>query len=239
MTPFEANQLHTPYKMEDVAERLLRHVRERQPEGPYHLGGLCAGGLIAYEVANRLMAQGEQVGLLVLIEPQKPTLENGESNEFFRYELLRQRLNFHLQNLQQLQIEEASGYILARTRTLIQRLRRASWHSFYRLRLRMNDRKVRNLWDIQELAASTYRPRPYCGRVALFQAMNRPKGRDWDQRFTWKRLANNLEVYEVSGSHDSILLEPYVEAVAKKLNTCLETSRYEDPKRDQRQSNHC
>jgi thioesterase domain-containing protein len=40
------------------------------PEGPYHLGGHCNGGLIAFEMARRLKLLGHEVGLLALIHSQ-------------------------------------------------------------------------------------------------------------------------------------------------------------------------
>jgi thioesterase domain-containing protein len=43
-------------------------LRSIQPEGPYQLGGYCSGGLVAFEVAQELWAQGERVELLALLE---------------------------------------------------------------------------------------------------------------------------------------------------------------------------
>jgi len=39
-----------------------------QPDGAYQIGGFCEAGLIAYEIAQILMARGHQVKLLVLFE---------------------------------------------------------------------------------------------------------------------------------------------------------------------------
>jgi thioesterase domain-containing protein/acyl carrier protein len=55
-----------------VAERLFQEVRRVQPTGPYHLGGLSYGGLVAFETARRLVACGEQVGLLALFDANGP-----------------------------------------------------------------------------------------------------------------------------------------------------------------------
>ena len=43
------------------------------PRAPYRLGGYCNGGLVAFEIARRLVAAGEQVERLVLIAPVVPT----------------------------------------------------------------------------------------------------------------------------------------------------------------------
>ena len=218
LTRSEASQLPTPYRMEDIAARLVRHVRELRPEGPYYLGGLCGGGLMAYETASQLMAQGQQVALLALFEPYR----HGHSNRF-QLDLLAQRLRFHLENLQQLEIKQALPYIRKRARSLVARIRklaRDTIYDRYDKQPRMDDGRL-NPVEILYMAASSYRPRPYPGRVELFQATNRPRGRHWDHQFTWRELVATLEVHEIPGYHDTIFLEPHVETLAKKLIHCL------------------
>jgi len=53
---------------EEMAAHYVREMRSRQPQGPYYLIGHCAGGVLAYEVAQQLAAQGAPVGLLVLFD---------------------------------------------------------------------------------------------------------------------------------------------------------------------------
>ncbi|HET7291826.1 MAG TPA: AMP-binding protein [Vicinamibacteria bacterium] len=55
--------------VEALAELYLRAVSERQPHGPYRLGGFCMGGAVAYEMARRLESRGQSVALLALIDP--------------------------------------------------------------------------------------------------------------------------------------------------------------------------
>lgn len=47
-------------------------VQRRQPMGPYHLGGWSAGGVVAYEVAQQLMQEGETVSRLILLDSPCP-----------------------------------------------------------------------------------------------------------------------------------------------------------------------
>jgi thioesterase domain-containing protein len=51
-----------------VARRLVQALRAEQPRGPYRLGGWCRWGVMAYAAASQLMAQGEAVELLVLLD---------------------------------------------------------------------------------------------------------------------------------------------------------------------------
>jgi len=58
--------------LEAMARRHLDQVRAVQPQGPYLLGGYCNGALLAYEMAHQLLAEGQTVDLLLLIEPVAP-----------------------------------------------------------------------------------------------------------------------------------------------------------------------
>ncbi len=55
-------------RMTDIVEYYLEKVRSVQSHGPYVLGGLCAGGMIAFEIALRLQDLGEKVSSIVLID---------------------------------------------------------------------------------------------------------------------------------------------------------------------------
>jgi acyl-coenzyme A synthetase/AMP-(fatty) acid ligase/thioesterase domain-containing protein len=55
-----------------VAEYWLEGVREVQPQGPYFLAGHSSGALIAYEMARRLVNQGETIARLILIDALAP-----------------------------------------------------------------------------------------------------------------------------------------------------------------------
>ena len=54
----------------------VRLIQSRQPHGPYHLAGLCFGGVIAYEAARQLEEQGEKVALIALFDSRLPTRES-------------------------------------------------------------------------------------------------------------------------------------------------------------------
>ncbi len=54
--------------VEEMATEYIHKIREIQPHGPYLLGGLSLGGVIAYEVAQQLLAMGERTSFLGLFE---------------------------------------------------------------------------------------------------------------------------------------------------------------------------
>ncbi|SPL99593.1 unnamed protein product [[Actinomadura] parvosata subsp. kistnae] len=57
-----------PGSMRELAEDYLRRVRAVRPEGPYLLLGHSFGGLLAYEMAARLRADGQAVGLVASLD---------------------------------------------------------------------------------------------------------------------------------------------------------------------------
>ncbi|KAI4246250.1 MAG: hypothetical protein L6R42_009959, partial [Xanthoria sp. 1 TBL-2021] len=51
-----------------VSALYKNEVRRRQPYGPYYLGGWSAGGVVAYEVCLQLIAEGETIARLILLD---------------------------------------------------------------------------------------------------------------------------------------------------------------------------
>lgn len=58
--------------IEQMAERYLAALRRVQPHGPYLLAGRCNGATVAFEMAQRLRAAGEEVPLLVALDSDPP-----------------------------------------------------------------------------------------------------------------------------------------------------------------------
>jgi aspartate racemase len=227
-TLLEASQMLVPYRMEDIAACLAKQMRELQPDGPYYLGGICAGGLMAYATASRLLAQGQQVALLALFEPHTSYYDHYiEHSNGFRLGWLGQRVKFHLGNLQQLEVKEASAYmrdhIRERSRVLFSKLNRLLHKTLIDLRPSMHNGRLRNIRDILDLAYRAYRPQPFPGQVVLFQATHREPGGDWE-RWCWAGLATTLEIHEIPGYSNWIVrffLEPNVDILARRLSAYL------------------
>lgn len=60
------------FSIESMAEHYVKTLKSVQSQGPYYLGGLCAGGTIALEVARQLTAAGDRVALVVLFDSAAP-----------------------------------------------------------------------------------------------------------------------------------------------------------------------
>jgi oxalate---CoA ligase len=224
----ETEALPTPYQLEDIAAFHVETIRTMQPEGPYFIGGWCVSGLVAYEVAQQLLAKGERVALLVLFDAVNPWMLNRFSRlgalRARSYNLL-QKLRLHFGIMRQLGKREAATYVIGRLQTVLLNCKRTALRLAYGLHLRLDirvDGSLRDAEEVQRLAARSYRPQPYDGRALLFQRTLRPRGRYQDAHFGWGELIRGgLEVHEIPGDHRDMFSEPQVEGTARELRACL------------------
>ncbi|MFO1476082.1 MAG: AMP-binding protein [Verrucomicrobiota bacterium] len=72
-------------RIEDMAERYLREVERVDPTGPYLLGASCMGGMVALEMATRLVKSGKRVALLAFMDVQHPRHYRDHSDPVERY----------------------------------------------------------------------------------------------------------------------------------------------------------
>jgi iterative type I PKS product template protein len=74
----ESPFLETPdvfdLSIEEMASIFIRSIRKIQPEGPYLIGGWSAGSIYAYEVAHRLMREGNEILALIILDMRAPSL---------------------------------------------------------------------------------------------------------------------------------------------------------------------
>lgn len=54
--------------VEELAEKYIDILKSIQPEGPYYLGGVCFGGVVAHEMAVQLSENGEKVEKLIIMD---------------------------------------------------------------------------------------------------------------------------------------------------------------------------
>jgi thioesterase domain-containing protein/acyl carrier protein len=59
-------------KIEDLAAHYLTVIKQIQPHGPYYLSGHSFGGLVAFEMAQQLRKNGEEIALLAILDTVAP-----------------------------------------------------------------------------------------------------------------------------------------------------------------------
>ncbi len=227
----DAGTLPVPYRMEDLAAYCIETMRERQPHGPYYLGGWSDAGVIAYEMAQQLKRQGEEVGLLVLFDAENPAyLSNLPSvTESARARVLHlgQWLKFQYRTLRSLELGKAVQYAGRGMAFRVAWLRGKMWSVGYRVHVRSGWKPNHGLHHVEHVSAfvaRNYKPEPYDGRVLLLRRKHRPTGDYRDPEYGWGQLTSNLEIHDVAGNHMDIFLEPGVDSVADKLRSALSES---------------
>ena len=210
------------------AKHLLEQIRIVQPKGPYYLIGFCAGGLVAYEMAQQLRIMGERTAFLALVE-SVPYNYSGFRIRLASYYVQHYWWKFR-QNLTQAGIAGTikKAYLWATHRAepepddqvappnpaliadsspeVIARIRRIE------LDLRESDKQ--------------YVPEPYPGSACLIvgQADYWCQGvtTDTDLRLAWGRLTGGgAKIDIVPGDHLDMLFEPLVRDFGEKLGNRL------------------
>ena len=206
--------------LEAIAEQMVRMMRERKPEGPYALGGWCAHGLLAYEVARQLKARGQEVALVLMLETVNPVRfkqYSGWRRIVGRYQLKIHRLRFECEYLRRLEGEQRKDYIAGRVSQKLSRMKEALRRGFGRI----EETELGPL-DVLYAAASKYYPKPYDGKVVLVRSMQRSIGFLHQLDLGWTDvLGEELEICETPGNHYTIYMEPNTETLAQKMDACL------------------
>jgi len=147
-----------PASIEALASEHLATVRTVQPHGPYLLGGHCNGGLIAFEMAQRLTAQGERVEFLAL-------LDTPAENTWLGAGLLRGLVDWSGKIRGRTEQERLERFIRLQRRIVAGR----EWAGYYRRRVRevlrypVNERVAtlrRQARRSSEALVRIFRPRP-------------------------------------------------------------------------------
>lgn len=192
LTDWPADRPLPPFSIETLADAYVDLIRAQQPHGPYFIGGYSIGGVLAYEVAQRLIAMDQEVGLLVMLDCAMP----GRGFQHLRAGIVRrsrilQRDGWkHLGHLyRQMRQQKA-----ARTQPGGQR----------------NQVYVRAIRDYKAKASAM--------PVAFFQAAG---DASTEPAYGWGALASNIVIERVPGRHGDVLEMPNVSTLASHLSRHL------------------
>jgi len=196
-----------PPTVERMAAEYLREVRAQQPEGPYRLIGDCAGGIVAYEMAQQLLGAGQEVAALVLMDTPRPDALL-QASKRLPYLI---RLRYHWQRLRR----QSGGAKLAYLRQVRPDLRRMV-RTFVRGAPADEVEAIRRTYS---QAIYAYRPRRYPGRIMLLVSETAALA---DPTHGWTRFAlGGVETYSLPGDHSSYIRE-HIPMAAAKLRAYLE-----------------
>jgi thioesterase domain-containing protein len=233
-----------PPTIEAMAEDHLRALRTFRPKGPYLLGGHCNGGLVAFEMARRLQAQGERVDLLVLLDTSARNAQFrvvhrlaswlatarglGPTDQIELFLHLRY-YSTRLRELLRAGLREQAAFVQRNVRCGGAKLLGLCTHFWQHGSAQNTGRPTPTTDDggpggldaVYRRAVTGYVPRPYRGRITLFRSRD-----DTTARFEleWGKVAKDLDVHLVPGRHLTSITH-HVQIVADQLRKCLESAQ--------------
>jgi non-ribosomal peptide synthetase component F/thioesterase domain-containing protein len=215
--------------VEQLALKYIPEIRRVQRSGPYQLCGMSFGGLVAYEIAIRLVSQGEQVVLLALLDTGNPAYyKNLPPINFlkFKFIYLVDRLRKYTGNLMRGAIGDVAAdmdlFFRSRIRHLVWKIgRRVS-----QLMGRTMPKPLRSNVDMFSDASRAYVPQPFAGQLLLFEAEGRTAEYGIDKTLGWGEVAgDNIRIFSVPGDHTSMMNKPHVDELVRNLEKYLTASQ--------------
>ncbi len=208
----------------EAARDYIAEIRQIQPKGPYMVGGFSGGGLAAYEIAQQLKAEGEDISSLIMLDTPLPRREPQTRAD---------KLGYHRVRLKEEGFHYFWDWAERRIRWEIQKRKAVQFETST---AEFHNKAIEKAFYE---AIGKYQVSPWSGPITLF----RPKldlryevqpGR-WlssarelvDEANYWRPFAENLEVFEVPGDHDSMVLEPNVRVLAKVMKSVIATAETE------------
>ncbi len=207
--------------IEEMATSYIAAIRTIQPAGPYFLGGWSMGGLVAFEMAQQLQAQGQHVSLLAVIDANAPATETqfAEPDEISYMESFTRDMGLAWEQLQgssddlvNLDSRQRLDYVLemaVAANVLPPDVESSQIEHLY------------NVFKTNVRAMLDYKPQPLSIPITLFKA-EELLGEPADPRAGWERFTREgVELLTVPGNHYTMVREPHVKILARQLVRCI------------------
>ena len=246
LDPEVLNGRHLHTRIVEMARAKVERIRLVQEHGPYLLAGLCAGGVIAFEMARQLQDAGEQTIFIGIIDAADVAAESR------RLRVARSRLDRVLDTLRPSANESMAVHLGRVVPTLVSKtVNLVKYEASSRLERARNARTVAAIRDergdpreqapsidflkLYELAHSEHVAQGVFGGgdTVLFRA-TQGDGSLGDIPFRevyadpglgWQvRIQDGLKIVDVPGGHSSALQEPHVDALALAMQRAIDAA---------------
>jgi amino acid adenylation domain-containing protein len=182
-----------------IAAHCIDTMRKLQPHGPYLLAGYSAGGVVAYEVAQQLVAAGQKVELLALLDTFAPPATIMGRLRRGLMSLVRGKSDLR-------QLQELAYF--------------AVLHSLKLGRLR----QLRTTGEAHRWAHWSYRPAPSATPIELFVA-EKSVAEAVADGLGWTRWTKgSIRIHRLPGSHTDLVKPPIVDDLAARLQACIDAA---------------
>ena len=205
--------------VQEMADNYITAIRAVQPQGPYHLGGYSAGGVVAFAIACRLQECGAEVASLILIDssiegPVRNLLPSRPLRD--HYSCFSRTVRSNLSYLQRIGVRD---FLQEKYRNFGMNARIAS-HKVRRhlpASLGLGHGSPLTVEESFIQALRSYRPGRFHGGALLLRTQE-AESYSPDSTLGWSTVVDGpLTVHQVPGNHDNILSSPQVEMIAEKM----------------------
>ncbi len=217
---------HRPHEtFEEMARDYLEEIRAIQPHGPYLLGGFSGGGIAAFEMARQLLEMGEEIRTIILLDTPLPMRELPSRSD---------RLKIHGHRLKSRGPAYLSDFVRDRLAWEMNKLRSRLGQGESEASVSPAEFRSDEIRAAFEGALPQYSMTALPLHVQLFRprqhvAYDLGSGRVLNEALEfllpdngWTGWVEELQVSEVPGNHDSMVLEPNVRVLAGRLRACLD-----------------
>jgi len=237
LPPHGLDGWQVPRTVEAIASYHVEVLRAFQPRGPYLLGGFCNGGVIAYEMARQLQAEGQQVDRLVIIDAaatttryallDRPVEAIGRAAGWdarrravvslgLHYYVARWYDALRLGRRDQVSLALQAGRRMARRARGVAARRDTTAASEATLEAR-GRALLKDYW----MARRRYSPPPYDGDVVLLWPVDQKTAYGADATQGWGVVARRVDVRAIPGTHETCTTE-HIGALSDCLRACLD-----------------
>jgi thioesterase domain-containing protein len=214
--------------MEAMAAEYCKAVRRRWPHDIIHLAGYSFSGILAYEMARQLIADGQPIGLLAIIDTGPSHLSREGAMKPIRalWAFMSNVPRWIHEDLIRASWDEAPVRLRRSTSNLAKQLFTLGRSHFRPAATDLFDvtgwtKSQRAQVDLNLRALERFTYRPYPGRLFLFRASTRPLFQSLTRDLGWGAIARELQIVHVPGNHETITRCPRVGILSAALNAAL------------------
>ncbi|MCP4297369.1 MAG: amino acid adenylation domain-containing protein [Proteobacteria bacterium] len=213
------NRESSNISVKEIAEVYCKIIRRQQPNGPYILTGVSFGGVVCFEAAKILQAEGEEVKMIILLDA---ILRKGIVRNWGKWVL------YHLKQIYQKGPLYYSQQVSARLPGKIPKLINKINPSEDKNPTPENDREAARFRDEayrKAICKHESKMKPYFGDAILVRAQDKSNWSNYSSfraDYGWGNLIKGkLLIKDNPGDHLGILKSPYVNNLAKMLKPYL------------------
>ncbi|MEO3406874.1 amino acid adenylation domain-containing protein [Mucilaginibacter sp. CAU 1740] len=210
-------------EIKDIAAHYISAIQAQNPTGPYALAGYSFGGIIAWEMAVQLQAQGKQVKMLAMFDTyayRSPFFDPWLTMQTKRAKFFMRKLKYNLltpEGLSQSFTEKSKSIKRHATRMLWKLTNDDQQEGFFGYSNKIDEMNV--------VAERRYQLKPQNFAIELFRANTHTFYMDDFEFLGWKPYAlKGINVHPIPGEHNSIFKAPNDKIFARILQQCLDQS---------------